>query len=112
MSATKHEHKFVWSGDELLPCACGANLSAIQEVLDAAADDARTVVGEAHYTGCRVRQDLEKLELWLFDAPSRLLQELEAIRPGVYAIHDAPRSETALFELMDVLRRERLALKA
>src|SRR5207302_453799 len=100
--------EFVWSGDELLPCACGANLSAIQEVLDAAADDARRLVGEAHYTGCWVRQESETLELWLFNAPRQVLQELEAIRPGVYAIHDAPRSETALFELMDVLRRERL----
>jgi hypothetical protein len=53
-------------------------------MLGEAAADARSVAGEAHYTGCRVRQELEKLELWLFDAPPQLLQELEAMRPGAY----------------------------
>ena len=82
-------------------------------MLGEAAVDARRVVGEAHYTGCWVRQELEKLELWLFDAPSQVLQELEAIRPGVYLIHnDAPRTEAALFELMDALRADLLRLEA
>ena len=112
MTATGHEHEFVWPGAEGR-CECGANVWAIQEVLDAAADDARRVAGEAHYTGCRVRNESENVELWLFDAPSRVLQELETIRPGVYVIHhDAPRSYAAVLELMDTLRDDLLALSA
>jgi hypothetical protein len=101
MHATDHEHTFVWDGQELLPCACGANMMAIEAVLSAAADDARRVVGEAHYTGCRLRQESETVELWLRDAPPEVLHELEAIHPGVYAIHnDAPRTFNELLELM------------
>jgi hypothetical protein len=101
MHATDHEHTFVWDGQELLPCACGANMMAIEAVLSAAADDARRVVGEAHYTGCRLRQESETVELWLRDAPPEVLHELEAIHPDVYAIHnDAPRTFNELLELM------------
>ena len=67
---------------------------AIQAMLDEAATDARRVVEDAHYTGCRVRQESETLELWLFDASSRLVEELEATRPGVYVIHDAPQNSS------------------
>jgi hypothetical protein len=82
-------------------------------MLGEAAVDARRSVGDARYTGCRVRQELEKLELWLIDAPSQVLEELEAIRPGVYLIHnDAPRTEAALFGLMDALGADLVALKA
>jgi hypothetical protein len=71
-------------------------------MLGEAATDARRVVGEAFYTGSRVRQELEKLELWLFRAPPEVLQELEAIRSGVYLIHnDAPRPRTTVDELRD-----------
>jgi hypothetical protein len=76
----------------------------IQEALGEAADDATSVAGEAHYTGCRVRQELEKLELWLFKPPPSVLEELEAMRPGVYLIHDdAPRPRTTLDDLRDSL---------
>ena len=92
MSPADHEHTFVWDGQELLPCACGANRSAIQTVLDAAAGDAKRTVGDAHYTGCRVRPESETLELWLCDAPPEILQGLDAIRPGVYLIHNNARS--------------------
>jgi hypothetical protein len=101
MTATDREHTFVWDGETLLPCACGVSRSAVQAVLDAAADDARRIVGDAYYTGCRVRPESETLELWSCGAPPQVLQELEAIRPGVYAIHnDAPRTLTELLELM------------
>ena len=101
MSPADHEHTFVWDGQELLPCACGANRSAIQTVLDAAAGDAKRTVGDAHYTGCRVRPESETLELWLCDAPPEILQELDAIRPGVYLIHNnAPHTLRELLELM------------
>ncbi len=78
------------------------NIWAIQVVLDAAADDARRLAGEAHYTGCRVRHESKTVELWLFNAPMQVVQELEAIRPGVYVIHnDAPRPLSAVDDLRD-----------
>lgn len=112
MFAIQHEHTFLGSGPDLR-CACGANLWAIQTTLHEAADDAGRLAGEAHYTGCRVRNESETLELWLFKAPPSVLEELEAIRPGAYLIHnDAPRPHTAVLELMDALRGDRLTLKA
>lgn len=109
MSGTDHKHEWVWSGDRDCRCACGADMWAIQTMLGEAAADARRVAGDAHYTGCWVRQELEKLELWMCDAPSLVLQELDAMHPGVYLIHnDAPRTHTALLELMDALPVDRL----
>ena len=103
-SATDHEHTFVWDGQELLPCACGASVLAIESALHAPANDARSVAGEAHYAGCRLRQELETVELWLCNAPSHVLQELEAMHPGTYLIHnDAPRTFSELCELRDSL---------
>lgn len=102
MSPTDHEHTFVRDGQELLPCACGANVLAIQDMLHPAADDAGRLAGDPYYTGCRLRQELEAVELWLFNAPWQVVQELEATYPGVYLIHnDAPRPLTALDELRD-----------
>src|SRR6478735_7435931 len=101
MSEVKHEHTFGWDGQEPMPCACGADMMAIDSVLSPAAGDARRVAGEAHYTGCRLRQELEAVELWMCDAPSQVLQELEAIHPNVYLIHnDAPRTLSELLKLM------------
>jgi hypothetical protein len=57
-------------------------------MLGEAAAEAERVAGEGHYTGCRVRQESETLELWLSNAPPQVLRELEAIRPGVYEIHN------------------------
>jgi hypothetical protein len=101
MFEAKHEHTFVWDGEELLPCACGADMMAIESVLSVAAGDARRVAGEAHYTGCRLRQESETVELWMRDAPSQVLQELEAIHPHAYLIHnDAPHTLSELLKLM------------
>jgi hypothetical protein len=109
MAAADHEHTFVWDGQALLPCACGVNMMAIEAVLTAAAGDARRVVAEAHYTGLRLRQESESVELWLFNAPSPVLEELEAMHPGVYLIHnDAPRPYTAVVELVEALPVDRL----
>lgn len=111
MAPTDHEHTWVPAANfpDLRCTVCDASHSAIQTMLGEAAGDARSVVGEAHYTGCRVRQELEELELWLFNAPPQLLQRLQAIRPGVYMIHnDAPRPYTAVLELMDALPVDRL----
>ena len=80
-----------------------------QTTLHEAADDARRLAGEAHYTECWWHEESDTLELWLSNAPSQVLQELEAIHPGVYVIHnDAPRPGTALLELRDALPVDRL----
>jgi len=84
-------------------------MMAIEAVLSSAAGDARKLVPDAHYTGCRLRQESESVELWLFNARSQVVEELEAIHPGVYLIHnDAPRPYTALLELRDSLPVDRL----
>lgn len=101
MAAAGHEHEWIWSGSNDCRCACGADMWPIENALSAAADDARSVAGEAHFTGCRLRQESESLDLWLFDAPPQVLRELEALHPGVYAIHDAPRSRATVDELRD-----------
>jgi len=111
MTPIGHEHTWVPASKfpDLKCTVCDASHSAIQTMLGEAAEDARRVVGEAHYTGCRVRQESEKLELWLFRAAPQVLQELGAIRPGVYLIHnDAPRPYTAVLDLMDALPVDRL----
>jgi hypothetical protein len=80
-----------------------------QSTLEEAADDARRVAGEAHYTGCWFHDESDTLELWLSGAPSVAVRELEAIHPGVYVIHnDAPRPHTAVLELMGALPVDRL----
>jgi hypothetical protein len=116
MSASDHEHEWVQVGGSasaVIRCACGANLGAVQGVLDVAAEDVRSAAGVSYYTGCRIRSESEAVELWLFEAPAQLLGQLKALHPGTYVIHnDAPRPETAVFELMDALRAERLTLKA
>jgi hypothetical protein len=82
---------------------------AIESVLNPAAGDARRVAEEAHYTGCRLRQELESVELWMCGASSQVLDALDALHPGIYLIHnDAPRPHTAVLELMDTLPIDRL----
>jgi hypothetical protein len=109
MSEAEHEHTFGWDGRELLPCACGADMMVVESALNPAAGDAMRVAGEAHYTGCRLRQESETVELWMCDAPSQVLQELDSMHPGVYLIHnDAPRTHSALLELRDAVPVDRL----
>src|SRR4051794_33351428 len=116
MSPSDHEHEWVQVGGSasaVIRCACGANLGAVAEVLDVAAEDVRSAAGVSYYTGCRIRSESEAVELWLFEAPAQLLGQLKALHPATYVIHnDAPRPETAVFKLMDALRADRLALKA
>jgi hypothetical protein len=78
--------------------------------IDAAADDARRIAGEAYYTGCIVHHPGPgRVTLYLASAPQAILEELEALHPGVYAIiNDAPRSSTAVLELMDTVEIEEL----
>jgi hypothetical protein len=51
-------------------------------------------------------------ELWLFAAPGPVLGELEAIRPGVFVVHnDAPRSLRGIEELRKQLRHSESELE-
>jgi hypothetical protein len=103
MSASRHTHEWVRLGPPGSPeirCACGASIWAVQSLLGAVAEDARSAAGDSYFTGCRLDQASETLELWLADAPDELLQRLEALHPGVYVIHnDAPRPLGAVEEL-------------
>jgi hypothetical protein len=106
MSPTDHEHEWIEGPryPDLQCTVCGASHSAIQTMLGEAADDARRIAGEKHYTGCRVRQESETLGLWLSNAPPQVLQELEALRPGVYLIHnDAPHALSELLRVQESL---------
>jgi hypothetical protein len=79
-------------------------MMAIESALNPAAGDARRMAGDAYYTGCRLRQDLEAVEVWLHNAPSHVSEELEAKHPGVYLIHnDTPHTLSELCELSDSL---------
>jgi hypothetical protein len=74
------------------------------DFISTTAADARQVAGSSYYTGCWTHRDSNTLELWLASAPAEVLRELERTHPGTYLIqNDAPRSEAALFELMDAL---------
>ena len=76
-------------------------MMAIESALHPAAGDAGRLAGDSYYTGCRLRQELEAVELWMCDAPSQVLQELEALHPGVYLIHnDAPHTLNERLTLM------------
>ena len=102
MGQADHKHDWVQGAEPHdRRCACGANLWAVQSMLGEAADDAKRVAGDAYYTGCHVHQETETLELWLADAPPQTLREIEALRPGVYEIHnDAAHPLSELLALM------------
>jgi len=110
MSASEHRHKWVRSDrvPEVFQCACQPS-SMLHDFISTTAADARQVAGSSYYTGCWTHRDSNTLELWLASAPAELLAELEELHPRTYVIHnDAPRSEAALFELMDALPVDRL----
>jgi hypothetical protein len=116
MPASKQRHTWVPSGrpgSEMFQCACEASSQIVHDFISTTAADARQVAGPSHYTGCWTHRDSNTLELWLASAHAEALRELEELHPGTYLIHnDAPRSEAALFELMDALRADRLTLRA
>lgn len=81
----------------------------LHDFISTTAADAKLIAGPSYYTGCWTHRDTNTLELWLASGPAELLAELEELHPGTYVIHnDAPRSQAALFELMDALPVERL----
>lgn len=81
----------------------------LHDLISTTAADAKQIAGPSYYTGCRTHRETKTLELWLASAPPEVLAELEELHPGTYSIHnDAPRSEAALFELMDALPVDRL----
>ena len=78
-----------------------------QPFLDAAAQEARRIAGEAYYTGCIIHHPGPgRVTLYLANATAAVLEELETLHPGVYAIiNDAPRSYRAVLQVMDDLDR-------
>lgn len=78
--------------------------------LDAAAEDARRIAGDAYYTGCIVHHPGPgRVTLYLANAPETVLEELESLHPGTYAIlNDAPRSENAVLEIVGTLTPAKL----
>lgn len=67
---------------------------ANQPALDAAANFAETVAGNAHrFTGVEVDDPANKVIVYLTHAPQSVINELNARHPGIYVIHnDAPRT--------------------
>jgi|SRR5579884_471088 len=72
---------------------------ADQPALDAAAADAQSVAGSAYYTDARVNDIADSVDLYLADAPASLVDEVEALHPGVFVIHAAAHPLSELLEL-------------
>jgi hypothetical protein len=103
MPGSEHRHEWVRVRAGMFQCACEPSW-LFHDFISTTAADAKQVAGPSYYTGCWTHRDSNTLELWLASAPPELLTELEELHPGTYVIHnDAPRSEAALFELMDAL---------
>lgn len=77
-----------------------------QPHVSAVADDAEPAAGE-YYTGLMNHHDEGTCEVFLANAPQSVLDQLQALHPGVYVIHNnAPRSRKeveAIIERIDVL---------
>lgn len=77
---------------------------ANQSNLDAAADAARATAGSSYYTGAVVDDAANKVDVYLADAPQSLINQLQALHPGVYVIHnDAAHPLTELLKLENSL---------
>jgi hypothetical protein len=86
------------------------SMSADDSALRAAAHDAERIAGDAYYAGSILRHPGPgRVTLYLAHAPEAVLEELEALHPGVYAIlNAAPQSYSAVLELMPTLEIEEL----
>lgn len=69
-----------------------------QPALDAAASQARKVAGH-YYTGAVVHDNSNKVDVYLANAPQTVTDRLRSLHPGVYVIHNAPRSRSAVMRL-------------
>jgi hypothetical protein len=80
--------------------------------LHGAVDDAQRIAGDAYFTGCIVSHpSSRRVTLYLASAPEAVLEELEALHPGVYVIiNDAPRPYSAVLEILRTVALDRSAL--
>jgi hypothetical protein len=63
---------------------------ANQPALDAAANQARKISG-SYYTSTVIHDDLDKVEVYLVNAPQSIISELQALHPDIYVIHNHAR---------------------
>jgi hypothetical protein len=75
------------------------SLWTTQNVLDGAADDARSIAG-SYFTGDAVHPDANTVDIYLKAAPQSVIDQLNAQHPGIYVIHnDAPNTSATLRKL-------------
>jgi hypothetical protein len=74
---------------------------ANQPALDTAADDAQSVAGDSYYTDAVVNDDANTVDLYLANAPQSIIDQLQAMHPGVYVIHN-----DAAYPLAELLKAE------
>jgi hypothetical protein len=73
---------------------------ANQPALDAAADDAESLAGSSYYTNAVVNDAANTVHLYLANAPQSVIDQLTALHPGIYVIHnDAANPRSALVNL-------------
>jgi Trypsin len=77
---------------------------ANQPALDAAADDARAIAGDAYYSNAVVDSQANTVTLYLAHAPQAVIDRLTAAHPGTYVIDNtAVFSEAKVLELEDTI---------
>jgi hypothetical protein len=82
--------------------AAGRDALANQPTLDAAANDAESVAGSSYYTNAVVNDAAHTVDLYLANAPQSVVDQLNALHPGIYVIHnDAANPRSALLNLMN-----------
>jgi len=84
--------------------ATGSPTPANEPALSAAAADARSVAGDAYYAGAVVDDSANAVDVYMANAPQAILDQLEALHPGVYRIHNtAPATLSDLLNLQKSL---------
>jgi hypothetical protein len=77
---------------------------ANQPALDAAADDARAIAGDAFYSNAVVDDEANTVTLYLAHAPQRVVDQLTAAHPGIFVIRNtAAFSEAMVLNLEDAI---------
>jgi hypothetical protein len=77
---------------------------ANQPALDAAADDARAIAGDAFYSNAVVDNEANTVTIYLAHAPQRVVDQLMAAHPSIYAIRNtAAFSEATVLKLEDAI---------
>jgi hypothetical protein len=71
-----------------------------QAALDAAADEARAIAGDSHFTDVAIHTDTNLVDVYLSNAPQAVLDRLRALHPGTYVFHNgAAHPRTPLLKM-------------